>query len=393
MFKKILLLFILWRTYLLAAAIVGAYAIPLHTHSIARDLADGLTYFQWSWANFDGVNYLNISRYGYDYPNFAYFPLYPALITLFNDIENMQNLINLRRLQIGLIVSNLSLLLSIFLIYKTALLDYDKKTAMRSIIILLGMPTAFFYGSVYADSLFLLLSTISFYLARQKNWLWAGIFGFLAATSRLVGIVLLPALLVEWYLQKNPKANIFTRKFLFSLRKNYRQIVADFFTDKAYFLFLIPLGIVAYALYLQVEYKDFLLFQKSMKEWGQSQTVLPLQVVVRYLKIFFVGPMSFTYFVAVVEFTTTFLYLALSVYVVKKVRLSYGIFMILLLLIPTFTGTFQSMPRYILHLFPAFIGLALLTRTYNVAFWIMIVCFLLLQMLFAALFSRGYFVA
>lgn len=163
--------------------------------------------------------------------------------------------------------------------------------------------------------------------------------------------------------------------------------------ERVFFIFLIPLGIVAYGLYLQLNFGDFFLFQKSMTVWNQEKFVFPLQVGFRYLKIIFTAEHNFIYFVAIVELISTVLYFALSIYVLLKVRVSYGVFMLLTLLIPTFTGTFQSMPRYILHLFPAFIALAILTSRSKKAFWSIIAIFLLIQGLFVAFFTRGYFVA
>jgi hypothetical protein len=58
-------------------------------------------------------------------------------------------------------------------------------------------PTAFFFLAPYTESLFLLLSILAFREARHDRWGRVAVFGALAALTRSVGILLLPALLVE----------------------------------------------------------------------------------------------------------------------------------------------------------------------------------------------------
>lgn len=373
----ILILFFLWKAFTFSAARIASHVLPQTSIGLADKFSIAQPYLLWIWANFDGVNYVEIARGGYHYPNFAYFPLYPLVIAIGREA------LKVSYVQSGLIVSSICVILALFFLSRIVALDFSKNIALASLIVALALPTAFFYGAVYADSLYLLLSTASFYFARKSAWFWASVFGFIAGLTRLVGIVLLPALIVEWYLQKRSKIKDQRLKIL----------ATKFMKERVFFIFLIPLGIVAYGLYLQLNFGDFFLFQKSMTVWNQEKFVFPLQVGFRYLKIIFTAEHNFIYFVAIVELISTVLYFALSIYVLLKVRVSYGVFMLLTLLIPTFTGTFQSMPRYILHLFPAFIALAILTSRSKKAFWSIIAIFLLIQGLFVAFFTRGYFVA
>lgn len=386
MIAEIVALFIASRILLYIFSLWAVGLLPLQKIALAANFSIGLPYLQWIWGNFDGVNYVEIARAGYHYPNYAFFPLYPALIWLIKHI-----LPSLRSLQIGLLVSYFCLFVSLFLIYKIALVDFSKKVAWSAIIFLLLFPLSFYYSSVYADSLYLFFSMLSFYSARKSKWLWAGFFGFLASLTRLIGIVLLPVLVLEWYQQNKLKTQPIRQAQGRNLK--LKTIISKFFRDKAFFLFLIPLGIIGYGLYLQINFGDFFLFQKAMANWGQSNFVIPLQVIYRYFKIFTTAQINIIYFIAVVEFVSTMLYFLLTWYVFKKMRASYGLLMFLTFLIPTFTGTFQSMPRYILHAFPAFIALSLLTAQRKKLFWTIIAIFIVLQFVFVALFTRGYFVA
>lgn len=374
MFKRIIVLFLSWKILLIIFALMASL-LPLNLRSwLGFWYAKDSPYLLWIWANFDGVHYLDIASVGYRWPNFAFFPFLPFSISL------IKKLTFLPLLESGLLVVNLSFFISLFVFRKVALLDFDQKTTQRALILLLIFPVSFFFGAVYTESLFFLFAISSFYFARKSRWFWAGLFGFLAGLTRLMGFTLLPALFWEWTAQN------------WEGRKAIRSLWKKFLKQRVFFIFLIPLGIIIYEIYLEVNFHSALLFQKAMIHWHQYDLVLPPQVVFRYLKIFLTASHNLTYFVALLEFLSTIVYFLLALYVYLRVRSSYGVWMFLSLLIPTFTGTFQSMPRYILHLFPAFIALALLTRS-KIIFSATVVIFLILQFLLVALFTRGYFVA
>lgn len=379
MMRRIILLFISWKVLLLIFAIIAAHFVPLNQKSWLGffHASVALPYPFWIWANSDGVNYLDIARSGYHYPNYAFFPLLPFLIFLVNDFLFLPNTIS------GLLISNIAAFLSFAMLYKITMLDFDKKIAWRTVLTLAVFPVSFYLGALYADSLFLVLSLTSFYFARKSKWLLAGIFVYFATLTRLVGGILFLALLVEWFLQQKARN-----------KESIKTLVKNFLRQRAYYLFLGPLGLVTFMAYLQIQSGDFLLFQKAMAHWSQSETVFPPQVVFRYIKIFlFAAKDTVIYYVAILEFIAVFAYTFLSLYVLKKIRISYGLLMLGIFLLPTFTGTFQGMPRYILHAFPAFIALALLPKRSKKLFWGFIVISLILQAIFVALFTRGYFVA
>lgn len=76
---------------------------------------------------------------------------------------------------------------------------------------------------------------------------------------------------------------------------------------------------------------------------------------------------------------------------IKKVRPSYLIFSFISFIIPTLTGTFSSMPRYVLVLFPIFIVLALIENKYLRYFIFSI--HIILLFICTMLFTRGYWIA
>jgi len=76
---------------------------------------------------------------------------------------------------------------------------------------------------------------------------------------------------------------------------------------------------------------------------------------------------------------------------IKRIRISYLIFSFLAITIPTFTGTFSSMPRYVLVAFPLFIVLGLIKNKLMKIFLLSI--FFLLLSIFTLLFTSGHWVA
>lgn len=379
LWKKIALLFLSWKTILFISISVFSLLVPLNSIEVAPSLGKFIDpshpYLIWIWANFDGVNYIYIAREGYGNPNFAFFPLLPLLLFIGN------KLLALDFTRTGILLTYTAFFTAAYFVYKITRLDYDEKTAFHTLVFLILFPLSFFYGAIYTDALFLLFSTASFYFARKQNWFLAGTLGYFASLTRLPGVILFPVLLLEWYLYQKPRNT--------SLLK----MAKAFFKHHVFFVFLIPLGLLTYSLYLEFFHYDFLLFQKAMSNWGQGQFVFPPQVMYRYVKIFVTASLNVQYFVALLEFVATISYFALTYYVFKKVRVSYAVFMFLLLILVPLTGTFAGMPRYLLHLFPGFIALSLLTRSSSKLFIRTIIFFAILQIALAVLFARGYFVA
>lgn len=388
---KILLLFLIWR---LSLVLILLYAVNfISLGSTDRFLGGGPFNYQiapelFSWANFDGEHYLSIAIFGYKEFEQAFFPVYPMLIALVTNlfisffakpfsIDLLSLLLN--STMVGLLISNASFALALLLLFKLISLDFPKKIAITTIIILLLFPTSFYFGSVYNESLFLLLSVSSFYFARKKRWLLSSIFGFIASATRVFGFLLLPALVIEAYQQR--------AKF-----------------SKTFWLILIPLGLILYMLYQYLTVGDPFAFYNLQERVGEQHqkgiTLLP-QVYYRYIKILLTVDYSQPiYQTIILEFATGILFFLLPIYGIfkkigsKRIRLSYLVFALLGFLLPTIQGSFSSLPRYVIVLFPSFLAAALWINNIHKSIKI-IVYFSLILMLFleTTLFLRGYWVA
>lgn len=346
--KDIIGLVVSWRVIIWVAVIVitryVGFIFPYPKFEQLIELGKSIPAL-WSWGGFDGVHYLTIAQYGYiEESTQAFFPTYPLLVRW------MTNLLATNVLVGGLVVSNFMLVVAMVLFWKLLRLDFNRAVSRLTIWLLLLFPTAYYLGAVYSESTFLVFVFGSFLAARRKNWLVAGILAAIASASRLVGIFLFPALLVEWYQPQSPGKK---HSLIKLVKKKWRELV---------FIFISPLGLISYMWYLRNSFNDPLKFLHVQSSFGASRTdkmVLLYQVIWRYIKmIFTVDPTSQLYFRVMQELGWSLVFLFLAIISFKQSRLSYALFSVLAFLAPTLTGTFSSMPRYVLVMFPGFILLA-----------------------------------
>ncbi len=361
--KFLLPIWIGWRGLLLFVGIIAPIIFPrfgnMFPYVQERLVSSGLPEWIWSHGNFDGVHYLGIAQFGYkDQYTQAFFPLYPLFMHLFGG-----------GMIAGLLISNLAFLAALIILYKLWQMDYDTTIINRSILLLLALPTAFFFGALYTESLFLLLVVAAFLCLRKKYWTVAAVLIALSTATRIVGVFLVAALIIEMVKSKQPLWKI----ALLSISG------------------LSGLGL--YMIYLYQNYGDALYFLSAQPAFGASRSsslILLPQVLFRYLKILLTNsPAMMPFWTAFNELIWTLLPLAGCLIWVKKIRFSYWVFMIGCLLLPTLTGTFSSMPRYALM---SFFLLPLVVMTFKKWWWVGLGMAALEALLFI-LFIRGYWVA
>lgn len=375
---KILGLFLFWRLSLIVFLVLALNILPLGYKD--RFLGGGLVNYQkipsiFSWANFDGEHYLSIAIFGYSGLEQAFFPVYPMLISFlarpfWSDLYHSL----LSSSVVGILISNIAFLGALIILWKLVKLDFDDKTAYWTLIILLLFPTSFYFGAVYNESLFLLLSVSSFYAARRNNWLLAGVLGAIASATRIFGLFLFPALLIEVWQRKK-----FTPQILWAL--------------------LVPVGFLFYVVYQWLTVGDPLAFyrlQKLVGEQHQSGLTLLPQVYYRYLKILLTtnmsNPIYQTVFLELVVGIVFFILPIIGYF--KKVRPAYIFYALIGFLTPTIQGSFSSVPRYVIVFFPSFIVMALIINKWPkwARFSFIVISFVWLAVE-TMLYLRGYWVA
>lgn len=300
----------------------------------------------WSRANFDGFYYTKIARDGYQYLQQAFFPLYSKLIKFFHPVFKSY-------IVSGLFISHSCFILAIWLLFKLLRLNEAGKTVKKTLLMILLFPTSFYFLSVYTESLFLLLIILSFWFAKKKKWLLAGIAAGFASYTRLVGVFLWPALIVE-YFETNQ-----------DLIKRVKIKAGETIKNLVSLIFLPPMGLIFYMNYLYRTIGDPLYFIKVQPGFGAqrsvSRIIMIYQVFWRYLKmIWTVDKSDPIYFTVWLEFSIALLFLGLLIWgwlkrKELKLNYSYLVFATMAYVLPTLTGTFSSLPRYVLVCFPCFL--------------------------------------
>jgi 4-amino-4-deoxy-L-arabinose transferase-like glycosyltransferase len=166
------------------------------------------------WHRWDAPHYTDIAVFGYMandpgtlsapgyrqiYPGdldlyIVFFPLFPWLVAAANAIIGSP-------IVAAFVVSTVASLFVAPLLYRLVAVDLGRGVAMRAALFFLVFPTAYFLHIGYTESLFLALAFGSMWLARTERWWGAGIAGGLAALTRANGLILIPTLAVEAWLQ------------------------------------------------------------------------------------------------------------------------------------------------------------------------------------------------
>ena len=137
----------------------------------------------------DAVRYLDIAQNGYvtegeNAINLVFYPLYPLLVRLLGTILGNFSLA-------GVFISQLSFAGAAVLFYELILLDSDSPAAWRGVLLLNLYPYSMFVMGVFTEGLFLLLTIGCMYALRRERFVWAGMIGFLAALTRVQGMLLI----------------------------------------------------------------------------------------------------------------------------------------------------------------------------------------------------------
>jgi Gpi18-like mannosyltransferase len=366
-------LFLSWLFFLVLVSELGFILIPIVGGFTNYRLPDVFNPI-YGFANFDGLNYLGIVTNGYKALHIeAFFPGYPFLVRTVSYLTRYSFVA-------GLAVSLTCLYFSLKLIFEITAEWFDKKTALWTQIGLLTFPTSFFFAAVYSESLFLLISLLCFKYANQKKWLYASFFAFLSGIVRVNGIflILMVALqfLTDWW-----------------KTKKISKLLA------IWPLPLSTLGIGGYMYYLYQRFGDPLYFVHVQSFFNPQRDVSKViflhQVFYRYMRMMiYVDHRTFLFATVLIELICALFFIYLIIIGLKKLSLPMNVYSALVFLLPTLTGTFSSLPRYVLIMFPSFMiwGYLLARMPTRIRTAVLILSVLGL-IVYEMMFIRGYFVA
>lgn len=166
------------------------------------------------WHRWDAPHYTDVAIWGYraddpgnlSYPGYrqdfpgdldlfiVFFPLFPWLAGALNAVIGQP-------IVAAFVVATAASLFVAPLLYRLVSADLGPRVGLRAAAFLLVFPTAYFLHIGYTESLFLALAFASMWLARTERWWLAGVAGGLAALARVNGLVLIPTLAIEAWLQ------------------------------------------------------------------------------------------------------------------------------------------------------------------------------------------------
>jgi Gpi18-like mannosyltransferase len=276
------------------------------------------------WTTYDSQWYLEIAAIGYRETTANFFPLYPLILKICGT--------ELSRALLGVIVSNLAFICALYFLYRLTKIDFSEEIARSTVWVAAFFPTAAFFGAVYTESLFFLLLVLTFYAARQSNWVMAGVYGALAGATRNPAPVIFFSLLLQYYQH---------------LKFNFKRI--KFKT--VLWLTIVLLGFLLFNLYLYYSFHDPFLSLTSHKYYHRTFT-WPWVAVLKDIFILFKN----YNFITFLNVFSVFLIFYYSLKYYRLFPLSYLTLLIAITLMnlcysPVNVHTF-SMLRYVSVMFP-----------------------------------------
>lgn len=325
-------------------------------------LFDQYETWQTLWNRWDATHYLRLAENGYSGEGDArfsivFYPLYPWLVRAVAFVCRSY-------FWAALLVSGGASICAGLLLRRLVELDQPEKVARLAVWFLLIFPTAYFLHIGYTESLFLALVLGGVLAARMQFWAVAGVLGALACSTRVNGLLLVPTLLVEAWLQ-----------YRLTRRIDWRWL----------WIAVLPLG---FAVYLFLNYHatgDPFAFSPIMeKTWYKKITFPWVGIRDVWLRI-----PGFNLTEGLMEFIFIVFSFLCTVWCWVKLRPTYAVWMTFNWLLINSTTYVVSVPRYCLTLFPIFILLARLAAKRPMAGRIITVASLLLLALFAMKFAHG----
>lgn len=285
-----------------------------------------------SW---DGVWYLQLIANGYpdlralppdiDQRAIAFFPLYPLLVMSLSWTLHVSPIIVGVTLSVGCFFVALQLLHYLLV----TCWKIHQSTARFSLALLVFNPFSLYFGMLYTESLFLLLSTLVFILLYKRHYLASAIVTGLASGTRVTGVLLALVVVIAYIVTEHPR--------IWSCLKTY----------KTYLIGLVSIsGLLGFMLFLWWRTGDPLAFVHVQTIFGRSFEaggfVTEFQTIISKFGTYAARPymlvFSIMFGLAAIISGIWLLY--------KKRTRAYGAFILMSTVLPLTSGTFQALNRY-----------------------------------------------
>lgn len=315
------------------------------------------------WHRWDAPHYTDLAIWGYraddpgtlSYPGYrqqypgdldlyiVFFPLFPWLTAAVNAVIGAP-------IPAAFIVATVASLWVGPMLHRLVRADLGARIGRRSVAFLLVFPTAYFLHIGYTESLFLALALGSMWLARTGRWWSAGIVGALAALTRANGLVLVPTLLVEAWLQWRVDRR---------LRVSWLAIS------------FVGVGFITYLGLNWVVYGDPLAFSQIQREHWFKDLSPPWEGIAGMVGWLGADDPDVALMLGGMELAFTGLGLVATVATAIWLRPSWAVWMAGNWLLIVSTGFVMSVPRYSLVLFTIPVWAAILSTRWPRAGWVL----------------------
>ena len=229
-------------------------------------------------------------------------------------------------------VSTVAFLVAIILLHRLIERRMGERVARTAVWLTAFFPVAYLFSSVYTESVFLLLTVLTFVLLERGWSTGASIVGSLAVLARPTGILLAPPL--AWRIWKDA-----------GHRPSWRLVP----------ILLLPAAYVAFGAYLYYRTGNPFATQTAQAAgWGRGVNVLlVIGMPIALLNGLFVGLHDTSRFMYIVDtaFAMAWALLLLEGLVRRRLPGEYLLYGWLAVILPVLAGTYLALPRYGMGIF------------------------------------------
>lgn len=197
------------------------YLFSVVVMAIMGDYSGGIHFsdFLEVWKRWDSPHYLNIAENGYagaiengEHIFLVFYPLLPWLLrflaVFFHDLRFC-----------GILLSTICYGIGCIFFYKIAEEEFDDEVALTATVAISVFPFGFFFGSIMTESLFFAIASAFLYYVRRHKWSLVAVLGFLACLTKVQGLLLAFAVLVELFYSEHGISLLREKKWKDFLRK------------------------------------------------------------------------------------------------------------------------------------------------------------------------------
>ena len=200
----------------------------------------------------------------------AFFPLYPLLVRALGGWAG-----NGATLVVATLLSLVTFAIGLAIVHRLATLELGPQVGRAAVFLIAFWPAGPFFSAPYTESLFLALSAGTFLAARSDRWWLAGLLAGLASATRNTGVLLIVPLAIIYFYGPRPligeRASPEGRRHRLAPRVPARRDIL--------WLALVPTGLVAFSVYLQVKLGNWQAWRTTQKAFGRPHITSPITTV------------------------------------------------------------------------------------------------------------------